>query len=156
MPVAPLAFGPNGSLYGTTYRGTINGQGSVFQLIPAANGATPWSEVQLCILLESLGDDATAGVYVGKGGRLYVPLAGGGKYSDGQTIGGGTILKLIPPSSEQGSWTPGVVHAFEDDNRYGGPITPLGGLALGVNGLLYGTTSQGAAAGGGVVFSFAP
>jgi uncharacterized repeat protein (TIGR03803 family) len=150
MPEAPLAFGPNGSLYGTTYRGTINGPGSVFQLIPAANGATPWNEVQLGKLSVSLGNDPTAGVYVGKGGRLYVPLADGGKYS------AGTILKLIPPAAGQGNWTPEVVHAFEDDSRYGGPSHPLAGLALGVNGLLYGTTLRGAAAGGGVVFSFAP
>jgi uncharacterized repeat protein (TIGR03803 family) len=156
MPEAPLAFGPNGSLYGTTYTGTINGGGLVFQLTPPANDALPWNEVPLCILSKQLGEGGAAGVYVGKGGRLYVPLAGGGKYSEGLADPAGTILKLIPPASEQGSWTPEVVHAFEDDNRYGGPNTPLGGLALGVNGLLYGTTLSGAAAGGGVVFSFAP
>jgi uncharacterized repeat protein (TIGR03803 family) len=149
-PMAPVAFGPDGSLYGTTSGGTINGAGSIFKLTPPASGAAPWVETQIyvCGGLKT-GGVPVDGVYVAKNGNLYTTLSGGGKYT------GGAVLKFVPPANNGGGWVADTVYYFLSDNDFH-PSFPLGGLSLGLNGLLYGTTSRGGPNNFGTAFSLVP
>jgi uncharacterized repeat protein (TIGR03803 family) len=148
-PMASVSFGPDGSLYGTTLDGTINGGGSIFKLTPPQSGVAPWVETQILVCAIKVGVAPYDGVYVATSGNLYTTAAGRGKY------GGGTVLKLTPPANGDSQWGVDVVYNFRTDNYYH-PSFPIGGLTLGLNGLLYGTTSKGGPRNGGTAFSFAP
>ncbi len=55
----------------------------------------------------------------------------------------GTVFSLTPPSSMGGPWTETVLHAFTGSFAGGSDGSyPLGGLTVGKNGILYGTTAQ--------------
>jgi uncharacterized repeat protein (TIGR03803 family) len=60
----------------------------------------------------------------------------------------------MPPSSGGGAWIESVLYTFPADGSEG--VNPYGGLTIGKNGALYGTTSQGGAGGCGTVFSLTP
>jgi uncharacterized repeat protein (TIGR03803 family) len=148
-PVASVSFGPDGSLYGTTPTGTNNGIGLIFKLTPPQSGVVPWVESQILPCAGKVGERPLDGVYVANSGDLYTTTNIGGKY------GTGTVLKLTPPANGDSPWGVDVVHNFPSDNEFR-PSYPVGGLSLGLNGLLYGTTSQGGPHNGGTAFSFAP
>lgn len=106
------------------------------------------------------GDGAlpTSGALVaGKNGLLYGITSSGG-VAPGCIGGCGTIFELAPPASEDGAWTEKVIYTF--DGQSCDASLPTGGLALGANGALYGTTTAGggsACIGGcGTVFELAP
>ncbi len=88
-PSANVILGPGGSLVGTTAGGGANGEGTVFQLTPPAEGQSVWTETLL---------------YSFSGGDGRVPLAGllqsGSAYFgttfEGGASGDGTIFKLTP------------------------------------------------------------
>jgi uncharacterized repeat protein (TIGR03803 family) len=148
-PMASVSFGPDGSLYGTTSFGTINGIGSIFKLTPPQSGVAPWVETQILVCAGKVGEVPLDGVYVASSGDLYTTIASGGKY------GTGTVLKLTPPANGNSQWGVDIVHHFASDNDFR-PSYPVGGLSLGLNSLLYGTTSKGGPRNGGTAFSFAP
>ena len=90
------------------------------------------------------GGGPTGGVIVGPSGVLYGTAGGGGPYGDG------TVFKLIQVNS---SW---ILYPLYEFSRSGG-ATPLGGVVIGANGALYGTTFSSAGADGdGVVFELRP
>ncbi len=92
------------------------------------------------------GDGAVpiAGVTVGPGGVLYGTAHGGG------THGAGVVFKLTYQGS---SWTLSPLYEFTggSDGAY-----PYGGVVIGPNGALYGTTYYGGGAQDGVVFELRP
>ena len=147
----------SGVLYGTTYQGGANGQsqggyGTVFKLTPPAPGETQWTR-RILHHFGNYGDGVTgdggypyAGLAMGAGGVLY----GATRY--GGAAGGGTVFRLTP-SSDGKRWSYSVLQHFRSG---GGPLHPLGRLAIGKGGRLYGTTEAGGADGYGTVFELSP
>ena len=144
-PVAGLIFDGAGNLYGTTYQGGTYGDGTVFELTPAAGGT--WTEQ----VLHNFNYDSTdgagphAGLIFDAAGNLYGTAASGGTYSYG------TAFELTPAAG--GTWTEKVLWNFGSgaDGSY-----PQGGLIFDAAGNLYGTTTSGGAHGPGTVFELMP
>ncbi len=76
----------------------------------------------------------------------------------GKTNNGGTVFELIPPTTAGGTWTEEVLYSFSAS--YNTPHNPYGGVTIGPNGALFGTTFVNAINGiteiGGTVFMLAP
>ncbi len=85
------------------------------------------------------------------GGNLYGNAAYGGDNCAGNDQGCGLIFELSQHNSQ---WTYSIIYRFGPgtDNGY----QPMGQLLLGPGGVLYGTTSDGGACGGGTVFQLTP
>ncbi|HTQ57449.1 MAG TPA: choice-of-anchor tandem repeat GloVer-containing protein [Bryobacteraceae bacterium] len=150
-PQGVLAVGPDGVLFGTTaYGGPANG-GTVFSLAPPSSPGGPWTETVLFGFgVSCQGINPLSGVVVGTnaGGQsvLYGTTANGG------ASGMGTVFSLAPPTYDGGMWAETVLHSFGGvDGNY-----PIGSLAVGGDGTLYGTTKMGGTAGAGTVFTVTP
>jgi uncharacterized repeat protein (TIGR03803 family) len=132
FPYAGVIQGTDGNFYGSTSQGGVSGAGTIFQLTPS--GA-------LTVLYAFTGvDDGAypyAGVVQGTDGNFY-----GTTYLGGVS-GAGTVFQLTPVG------TVTVLYAFTGgaDGAY-----PYAGVIVGVDGNLYGTTSQGGANSAGAVF----
>jgi uncharacterized repeat protein (TIGR03803 family) len=139
-PQAPVVFGPDGTLYGTTMYGGnecySSGCGTVFNLQPPARICSrvecPWTEHQLYWFRGS--GEMNDGYHPGSGplvfdsaGNLY------GTTADGGTTGNGTVYQL---AHSQGSWTENILGNFPGD---GGLAQPEAGVTLNA-GNLFGTT----------------
>ena len=141
---AKLAFDRAGNLYGSTGGGGVGNRGTVFELIPLANGE--WKEK----IVHDFMADGTDGVQPG----AAVILDGSGNIF-GTTIGSsargfGTVYELTPNGSEK------VLFNFTGLNGE----RPEGSLVLDASGNIYGTTNLGGAFGGsfgcGTVFQIKP
>jgi uncharacterized repeat protein (TIGR03803 family) len=87
---------------------------------------------------------------IGKGGELYgTTVSGGVRVGKGL----GTVFKLMPPNTPGGVWAEKVLHRFTGENGDG--AYPYGGLVIGDDGVIYGTTFGGVA-GTGTVFKLTP
>ena len=84
---------------------------------------------------------------IGTGGVIYGVTNYGGTYNSG------AVYSLTPPALPGGAWTEAVLHGF---GAPGDGSLASSGLALGNDGILYGTTAAGGAYGNGTVFSLAP
>jgi len=118
------------------------------QMTPTASPGAAWTEAVIYNFM--YGTDGSwphAGVVINKNGVLY------GTTTDGGTVGAGTVFSLTPPASAGGAWTETILHDFTygTDGSY-----PQAGVAIGKNGVLYGTTSSGGTVGAGTVFSLTP
>lgn len=146
MPQAGLVLDSSGNLYGTTsYGGTHNNSGTVYEVSPAAGGG--WTEK----VLHSFGGSPIDGIdpvdtlIFDSAGNLYGTTSAGGAY------GFGTAFELSPPTSA--GWTEKMLHSFGNgkDGQY-----LAGGLVFDTSGNLYGTTIAGGAYGFGTVFEITP
>lgn len=139
-PYAGVTLGPDGRLYGTTYDGGSSNDGTVFRLSPQGGTYT---------LLHSFagpdGANPYAGVIFGPDGALYGTTYYGGAYGDGTVF----RVTLTPPAG--GAET--VVHSFQNSPD---GANPYGGLILGRDSALYGTTYDGGGVGAGTVFKIGP
>lgn len=158
QPAASLTIG-DGVLYGTTYYGGSSGVGTVFSLAPPAGPGGAWTETILHNFTGggSDGINPSVGVTIGSGGVLYGATFSGGGTVCGYGSGCGTVFSLAPPSSPDGAWEETVLHFFMGSDG----ALPEGSLAIGSNGVLYGTTSAGGTAdecfaGCGTVFQLTP
>jgi uncharacterized repeat protein (TIGR03803 family) len=142
-PYAGVITDASGHLYGTTYAGGTAGAGTVFELIPPSTTGGTWTES----ILWSFGNGTDgagpfAGLIMDASGSLYGTTNAGGADSEG------TVFKLTPPAVGGGNWSESVLWSF-----YGSvSLSPVGGVILGANGNLYGTTWTG----GGTVFQLTP
>jgi uncharacterized repeat protein (TIGR03803 family) len=151
-PFGGLVMDHAGSLYGTTAGGGIHGYGTVFRLRPPATTGGSWTESKLWNFAGAPdGAYPSAGLTLGTDGALYGTTQAGGAFGtnplkifrfdtllDFEVIGvGGTVFKLIPPSTPGGSWSESVLWSFGDG------LNPLGQLLLDSQGNLYGTTQAG-------------
>ncbi len=142
-PYAGLMIDSHSNLYGTTFGDGPNGGGTAFELSPS-NGGWAYS---LVYAFGNPGDGAlsSAPVSMDASGNLY----GTTRFSTAIDLGNGIVYKLTPSN---GSWTETVLHYFEvSDGQF-----PTGGVLIGPNGNLYGTTSYGGAYGNGVIWEVTP
>ncbi len=127
-----------GNIYGTTNNGGTAGEGVVFKVTPAGQETVLYTFAR-----GPVGDQPdSSGVILDECGNLYGTTAFNG------TGGQGTVYKL----DTGGNAT--VVYTFpgETDGQY--PYS--NGVILGLDGQLYGATSLGGKAGGGVLYKLNP
>jgi uncharacterized repeat protein (TIGR03803 family) len=137
-PYASLIFGPGGTLYGTTYGGGANVDGTLFKLKTDGTG------FQTLYVFNNSGKDGwfpTSSLIQGSDGMLYGTTQLGG--SDGF----GTVFKL----STDGSGLQTIYSFSGADGQY-----PLASLLPGSDGALYGTTELGGVNNDGTVFKLNP
>lgn len=144
LPAAGVVFGPDGTLYGTTFGGGVSGVGTVFNLSPPTTicraVTCPWTETVLYSFTGSNDADPNYGDLVfDPAGNIY-----------GTTIGqygaSGEVYQLAPSGS---GWTESVVYGFGEP---GDGSELFGGVVLDDAGSLYGTTARGGSSGAGTVF----
>lgn len=145
-PGARVIFGPDGSLYGTTYNGGGTGCGgagcgTVFNLKPQVTACKsalcPWTETVLYRFSGST-DGALPGaevIFDGAGNLYGTTLEGG--VGNCTATGCGLVYKLTPTN---GVWTESVLYSFNGGND---GALPLAEVIFDGAGHLYGTTEQG-------------
>ncbi len=157
-PSGPPAIAGDGVLYGATSSGTV------YALTPPATPAGAWSEQVLYTFTGGSDGLYPSPLIIGAGGVLYGATEYGGSFGGApcQGVNCGTVFSLTPPSSPGASWTKTIIYNFMGG---GDGAFPLGPLAIGSGGVLYGTTSMGGSATGpvaragfgcGTVFSLGP
>jgi hypothetical protein len=141
VPFAGLLPGPNGSFYGTT----TENAGSVFQLLPPAQGQTAWTLKTLYTFTGGADGAFPQTLVMDSQGALYGMTDEGGLRNgvcaqNGNDIGCGTVFKLSPPVQGQSTWTLNTLWTFT-----GGAdgSSPTGGVVFGPSGELYGFTYGG-------------
>ena len=159
-PQGLLLAGANHVLYGVTGGGGDSGEGTVFALQPPAGGGTPWIETPLYSFGGPPSDGAgpSDGLIADPNGTLYGATTFGGSATaccdcPGPVPGCGAVFSLTPPSTPGGAWTENVLYSFSGGSD---GSEPVGGLVLSQNGVLYGVTLLGGAAGYGVVYALTP
>jgi len=156
-PQAPVIFGRNGSLYGTTTGGgnqaCAAGCGVVFRLTP--NGKGRWTESVLHAFDGTDGASPVAGLVADPAGNLYGSTNEGGH--SGCYAGCGVLFELT--RTPHGRWSFGIIHYFMVKTGGG----PSGNMTFDSAGNLYGSTVIGGNVnacpqqlGCGVVFKLEP
>jgi len=152
-PESGVVFGPDGALYGTTFRGgqiTYNdGEGTVYRLSPPPTAchsvSCPWEESVIHSF--GSGDDGTFPQY----GNLVFDHAGN-IYGTTQ-LGGfsqqGTVFELSPSG---GSWTESVIYDFVVQSG----CEPVSGVIFDSEGNLYGTAAAFGPENNGVIYKLSP
>jgi len=147
MPFGPegkLVADAQGRLYGTTVGGYVPGSGSttVYRLTASTSKSAPWT-IEVLHSFTSAEGTPVGGVVLGASGEIYGTTQSGGTY------GRGTIFRLdnVP------GWPITVLHNFGEVSD---GETPQSTLALGRDGLLYGTTYSGGNYGVGTAFQVSP
>src|SRR5215475_13414509 len=137
IPDSNLVPDGAGGFYGLTRTGGSGfcggfGCGTFFHLSPASVPGQSWTETVL-YSFQGMPDvsQPSSGLIADKSGNFY------GVSPVGGATNWGTVFELSPPAQSGDPWTETVLYSFTDglDGGY-----PEGGLALGNNGSLYGTT----------------
>jgi uncharacterized repeat protein (TIGR03803 family) len=118
-----------GNLYGTTYGGGANNQGTIFELSPNSSGG--WTEAVIHHFGGQDGSFPAFGVAIDNAGNLY------GTTKDGGSANLGLVYRLSPSSS--GDWKETVVYTFKGQNG----ANPVSTINIDSAGNLYGTFSTG-------------
>ncbi len=142
-PQGHFVFDSAGNLYGITQDALYGGFGTVFELVPSANGG--WSKRTLHQFSGDIdGAHPYSGLTFDATGNLY------GVANDGGAHGYGVVFRVTPTSSGGSSYQ--VLHAFDD---YTGAY-PQGDLIIDGAGNLYGTTYGDGRKTFGSVFEITP
>jgi uncharacterized repeat protein (TIGR03803 family) len=146
--IQPNAGGP---LYGTTYAGGVNNNGTVFNITPTGT-STGMYRLMHSFLAASEGAGPQAALLRYYDGDLYGTCIFGGNAGGWQRLGQGSIFKISPVRA----------FAFTTLYLFNGAVgsNPAGGLVFGPPPrfvkTLYGDTEQGGAHNEGVFYSFLP
>jgi uncharacterized repeat protein (TIGR03803 family) len=153
FPWATPTIGPNGTIYGTTYVGGANGQGTVFNLQPPASicrtVSCPWNErVIYSFMRQDDGGNPQGGVVFDSHGNMYGTNVNGGD-------GYGVVFEMTPAD---GGWTYQVLYTFTGGEDGASPGSTL---MFDSAGNLYGTAMSGGLPGCdgfgcGTVFKLSP
>ena len=147
-PQGPLLSDSQGNLFGTTFTGSVKGYGAVYELSPNAGGGKHWREEVIFHFNRTAQGEAPESALISDGkGNLFGMTPAGGMESSG------VAYELTPPASGTGLWTETVLHNFGSGKD---GAEPYGGLVLGPDGSLYGTTAYGGRKSSGTVFRLAP
>ncbi|QZN99332.1 choice-of-anchor tandem repeat GloVer-containing protein [Chenggangzhangella methanolivorans] len=148
-PIAGLAMGPSGALYGVTSAGgggeCSGGCGVVYELAPKGDGSFAYDVIYRFKRVAD-GVRSSSRLVMDDDGALYGTTAAGGAYDRG------TAFSLRKAKS---GWKKKILHSFaggKDDGRF-----PDAGVVFGPDGMLYGTTRVGGAVSGdrGTVYRLA-
>jgi uncharacterized repeat protein (TIGR03803 family) len=145
-PGSAVIVGAKGQLYGVTYQGGSANAGIVFELIPPAGTGTNWKEQILYTFTGGADGANPAGrLALATNGLLYgTTYAGGISGASGVAAGNGVVFSLVPPAKGSSAWTEHVLYSFNGTGTTNGDGGgPTGGVIIGTNGALYGTTSIG-------------
>jgi uncharacterized repeat protein (TIGR03803 family) len=147
--VAPVTMDAAGNLYGTNQEGGTDGEGTVYQLIPPAQGKKNWTENTLYNFVgdSNDGENPRAGVILDTAGNVYGTTEYGGQF------GGGAVFQLSPPADGKKAWTETILYSFGGSTDGTRPQT---GLIMDSSGNLFGTTLYGGAYGDGTVYRLTP
>jgi uncharacterized repeat protein (TIGR03803 family) len=96
QPSGNIAVDSAGNLYGTTYQGGANVWGSVFELIPGANGWTEQTLYSFPVSGARTGAYPSDGVLIDSSGNLFLTASEGGNLNDCLSTGAGcgTVIEL--------------------------------------------------------------
>ncbi|HEY3637279.1 MAG TPA: choice-of-anchor tandem repeat GloVer-containing protein [Rhizomicrobium sp.] len=146
-PRAALTSDASGNLYGTTYTGAPDGNGTVFELSPPANGKKKWTQTVLHRFTTNVknGIYPDSSVILDKDGNLY------GTTSEGGINDAGVIFELVRPIEAGADWHEIVIHRFTGGADGG---TPHGTMVFGPDGALYGAAGFGGKSGAGLIYRF--
>jgi uncharacterized repeat protein (TIGR03803 family) len=138
-PDTGLVFGQNGAIYGAS-GGGISEQGVIFELAPPAAPGGAWTETVIYQFNYYAGGgdgrEPNGGLVFGANGALYGTTVYGGIADNG------TVFELAPPTVPGGAWTETILYRFTGESDGGWPYA---GLAIGRDGVLYGTLYAGPA-----------
>jgi uncharacterized repeat protein (TIGR03803 family) len=157
LPVAGLIFDQAGNLYGTTWIGGAHESGTLFQLVPNADGSWRESVLHSFCSRTNCSDGAIprASLIFDQAGNLYSTTEEGGAQYEG------TVFKLAPNAN--GNWRESVLHSFCSRTNCGDGAAPdFASLIFDQAGNLYGTTAYDgnfrctSRYGCGVVFKLVP
>jgi hypothetical protein len=157
-PDSRLVAGPDGALYGTTFRNvdsTTNCTstagfdcGAVFKLTPPSPGRTNWKETVI-YRFGNVGDRFAGGftplaglTFDAAGALIGTTFNGGSNAANCVVTGCGVVFRPTPPVDGVGPWTETVIHTFAATNRNDG-AAPRGELIADGSGAFYGTTQFG-------------
>ena len=141
-PISELIVDSQGRVYGTTFFGGSNGNGTVFRItLPKTKTRAATTEI-LHSFLPGEGVGPEGGVLIGADGALYGTTNTGGAHNDG------TVYRLDPQT-----FALTTLHDFSGGSDGSAPVA---GLTAGPGGLLYGTTGLGGPEGGGIAFAISP
>lgn len=145
-----LVLATDGNFYGTTELGGANceaagapGCGTVFRISPEGTFTTLYSFCSLTKCKD--GQNPMGGLIQASDGNFY-----GTTYHGGKCPLGGTVFKITP----QGTLTTIFNFCHPVGSSIG--LRPIAPVVQGVDGNLYGTTSQGGLHSGGTVFKVTP
>ena len=172
-PSNPLIQDSSGALYGSTRWGGNgacrdgHGCGTLFELVPPAQGGTTWTKTILYTYSAGTqsegggpdGGEPSSSLLMDQTGALFGAATYGGDPNCMVLYGCGVAFKLSPPSGSQAGWTYSVIFMFENTNHSVTGVYPNGSLIAGEGGSLLGTTETGGAGvggGGGTVFRLSP
>jgi uncharacterized repeat protein (TIGR03803 family) len=143
-PSSPMLFDNAGNLYGMTDYGGAYNNGTVFELVPQADGR--WAETVL-YSFNNNGDpwQFVGGLIIDSSGNLYGTTGRGGAYDAGM------VFELLRGPGQ--SWSEKTLHSFGSGQDGNGP---LGSVVFDAAGNLYGTTSGGGIYNQGTVFELQP
>ena len=147
-PEAGLTVDADGDLFGTTYDGGANGDGTAFEIVNTGTVAAPVyasAPTTLVSFNSSDGANPEAGLIADANGDLFGTTYSGGANGDGTAFeiqNTGTVAAPVYAS------TPTTLATFDGSNG----VAPEAGLTVDANRDLFGTTVSGGANGVGTVF----
>jgi autotransporter passenger strand-loop-strand repeat protein/uncharacterized repeat protein (TIGR03803 family) len=145
QPNATLMADANGDLFGTTYSGGANGDGTVFEIAKTPTGYAS-SPITLVTFNGTNGQGPAGNLIADAAGDLFGTTAGANIVSN--LSDGGTVFEIPYDAATGYATTPITLASFNGPNG----DFPQGSLFVDADGNLIGTTRKGGAYGDGNVF----